>query len=204
MSGRIRNLPLWAPEDARHVEPGLLDRLVGSPSTLARDDVGGVPIGPVVLRSDWFVGAVALLGLPQKLCEGRDIHDRSSFGGPGQTRPGSRVVICWSSQPLPSGSWNPANVLYERPSGSGPGTGCPPKPAKWNASLTSTPRPLSSARAASMSDTTRYRFWTEPGAAFVTLLPKWMEHCEPGGVSWTTRKPSTPGKSASSRQPRPS
>ena len=27
-----------------------------------------------------------------------------------------------------------------------------------------------------MSDTTRYRFWTEPGAAGVIPLPRWMEH----------------------------
>ena len=36
---------------AFHVERGILGGLLGSPPALARDDVGGVPIRPVVLRS---------------------------------------------------------------------------------------------------------------------------------------------------------
>ena len=35
-------------------------------------------------------------------------------------RPGSRVVISWSSQPLPSGSLNVANEPYVAPSGARP------------------------------------------------------------------------------------
>jgi hypothetical protein len=46
----------------------------------------------------------------------------------------------------------------------------------------------SSSRAASMSETIRYRPWAEPGAAAVTFLPKMTEHPEPGGVNWITRK----------------
>ena len=59
--------------------------------------------------------------------------------------------------------------------------------ASWNTSLTATPRPSSSSRAASMSETIRYRPWAEPGAAAVTFLPKMTEQPEPGGVNWITR-----------------
>ena len=41
----------------------------------------------------------------------------------------------------------------------------------------------SSLRAASMSDTIRYRPWEEPGFAGVTFLPKITEAPEPGGVN---------------------
>ena len=39
------------------------------------------------------------------------------------------------------------------------------------------------------------------GAAAVILVPNWIEQPEPGGVNWTTRKPLSKGKSASSRHP---
>jgi hypothetical protein len=49
-----------------------------------------------------------------------DVLDRQSS----HSRPGSRVVISWSNQPLPSGSLNSANAKYERPScASRPGVG---------------------------------------------------------------------------------
>ena len=54
-------------------------------------------------------------------------------------------------------------------------------------SLTSTPRPTSSACAASMSVTTRCVPAYEPGAASVIPMPIEIEQAEPGGVSWTTR-----------------
>jgi hypothetical protein len=41
----------------------------------------------------------------------------------------------------------------------------------------------------------------EPGAAEVMLVPNWIGHAEPGGVNWTTRKPLSKGKSASSLHP---
>ena len=44
-----------------------------------------------------------------------------------------------------------------------------------NTSLISTPRPISSSRAAPMSETIRYSPWATPGAAAVTL-PKMTEH----------------------------
>src|ERR1700730_15247811 len=34
------------------------------------------------------------------------------------------------------------------------------------------------------------------------FVPNWMEHAEPGGVYWTTRKPLSNAKSASSRHPK--
>ena len=42
----------------------------------------------------------------------------------------------------------------------------------------------------------------EPGAANVIFVPNWTEHPEPCGVNWTTRKPLSKGKSASSLHPR--
>ena len=36
----------------------------------------------------------------------------------------------------------------------------------------------------------------------VMFVPNWTEHPEPGGVNWTTRKPLSKGKSASSLHPR--
>ena len=78
---------------------GLLGRL----ALLLRDDVGGVPIRPVVLRSGRFVLAMALLCFPQKLGQRRDVQLLNP-------RPGSRVLTSWSSQLLPSGSLNVAYV----------------------------------------------------------------------------------------------
>jgi len=42
----------------------------------------------------------------------------------GSMRPGSRVVISWNSQPLPSGSWNEADERLLRCAGSRPLTRC--------------------------------------------------------------------------------
>ena len=56
--------------------------------------------------------------------------------------------------------------------------------------------------AASMSETIRYRPWAEPAGAVVIFVPNWTEQPEPGGVNWTTRKPLSKAKSASSLHPR--
>lgn len=66
-------------------------RFLGSLSLLARNNVGGIPLRPVVLRTDRFVLVMSLLCFLPKL---------------GQ----SRVLISWSTQLLPSGSLNDANV----------------------------------------------------------------------------------------------
>src|SRR3954447_4707540 len=114
------------------------------------------------------------------------------------SRPGSRVVTSWSSQPLPSGSLNDAYAKYERPgeSGNPGGFGCS------STSLTSTPRLIRSSRAASMSLTARYNLSRDPGSIAVKPFPKWIEHCECGGVICTNRTSSPAVKSASSRHPR--
>ena len=47
-----------------------------------------------------------------------------------------------------------------------------------------------------------FGMWSiEPGAIAVMPLPKWIEHSEPGGVTWTTQKFSLTLKSASRRHP---
>ena len=117
-------------------------------------------------------------------------------------------MISCSSQTLPSGSLNDAKEPYVARSGAAPATRPPgsalnwaPGSAAWKVSLTSAPFAARSARAASMSATTRYMFCAVPGAACVMLVPNWTEHGEPGGVYWTIRKPLSKAKSASSRHP---
>src|SRR6266705_1579363 len=53
----------------------------GRPSVLSRDNVGGVPPRPMVLRGGWFVLAMMLLRLTQKLCQHRDIQIAESTSG---------------------------------------------------------------------------------------------------------------------------
>src|SRR5688500_8979711 len=69
---------------ALHVARSVLGRLLGSPAALARDDVGGVPPRPVVLRSGRFVGAMMLLCLSQELGQSRDVH--AAQAPPGKPR----------------------------------------------------------------------------------------------------------------------
>ncbi len=63
----------------------------------------------------------------------------------------------------------------------------PPGPRPCHGSLTAAPSRVSSARAASMSSTTRIRLPAWPGVAFETPSPKWIEAGEPGGVNCTMR-----------------
>src|SRR5262249_14202631 len=64
----------------------------------------------------------------------------------------------WRTQTLPSGSRRSANELYLPRAGSGPDAR--PSGPKWKISATSTPRRTNSARAASMSATTRCKPFT--------------------------------------------
>src|SRR5262249_3684802 len=48
---------------------------------LSRDDVGGVPPRPTVLRGGWFVFAMMLLRLTQKLRQRRDVEIAESASG---------------------------------------------------------------------------------------------------------------------------
>jgi hypothetical protein len=97
---------------------------------------------------------------------------------------------------LPSGSLNDAYAKYDRPATSHPGGF-----GGSSTSLTSTPRLTRSSRAASMSLTARYSFSRDPGSMTVMPLPKWIEHCDRGGVICTWRK-SPRSMSMSSRHPR--
>jgi hypothetical protein len=81
-----------------------------------REDIGGVPAEPVMLRRSRLVSAMAFLRPAEKLRQRRNVHDS------GQVRPGSRSLISSSSHELPSGSLNAAYVRYERFSGSLPGS----------------------------------------------------------------------------------
>src|SRR3712207_1448454 len=61
-------------------------------------------------------------------------------------------------------------------------------PPRSSTSPTSTPRSTSSARAASISESTRCRAsCTQPGGVCTTPIPKAIEHAEPEGVSLATR-----------------
>src|ERR1043166_4504153 len=53
----------------------------GSPPTLSRDNVGGVPPRPMVLRGGWFILAMMLLRLTQKLGQRRDVEIAKSTSG---------------------------------------------------------------------------------------------------------------------------
>src|SRR5215471_17127906 len=56
---------------------GFLGRL----PVLSRDHVSGVPPRPLVLRGGWFVLAMMLLSLTQKLCQRRDVQIAESTSG---------------------------------------------------------------------------------------------------------------------------
>ena len=120
------------------MERAVLGRLLGSPSLLARDDVGGVPVRPVVLRGGRFVLAMMLLCLSQELGQSRDVQVAESSSGKPRLdlleQPAVAVRIAERGK---------CCVGVDR-SGPGPARGAPPKPVKWNASLTSAPRPMSS------------------------------------------------------------
>src|SRR5205823_15057468 len=82
MSGRIPLISTLRVAGTFHVERGTSGCLVGRLPLLARDDVGGIPPGPVMLRSGRFVLAMALLCLSQELGQSRDVHAESSSGKP--------------------------------------------------------------------------------------------------------------------------
>src|SRR3954471_18304384 len=178
--------------DVRHVAPGGVGGLVRSAPALASVHVRRVPVPPVVRWGGRLERAVTLGRLMQQIRQGGDVHCQSSH-----SRPGIRVVTSWSSHALPSGSLNDAYAKYERPGTSNPGGfGCS------STSLTSIPRLTRSSRAASMSWTARYKRSSEPGSIAVSPFPKWMEHCERGGVICTCRKSSLTTRSMSIRPPR--
>jgi hypothetical protein len=102
----------------------------------------------------------------------------------------------WTVQPFPSGSLKKQNEFHGSPwpSSHSPSTMC-------RTGVMSSPRPTSSARAASMSVTHSWRPWSVPGSIFARPLPIEIEQAEPGGVSWTTRKSSFGWWSTSTTKP---
>src|SRR5688572_16218130 len=64
------------------VEARSLRCIIGGPSALASNDVGGIPAGPVVLRRRRLVHAVPLLCFLKQLCHCCDIEAESSSGQP--------------------------------------------------------------------------------------------------------------------------
>ena len=89
-----------------HVAVGCFSCLLRAAAFLTRAQVGRVPVPPVVLGVRLLVAVVVLRRLAEELCKGRDVHGyaRVDF----HSRPGSRDLISWSSQPFPSGSSNEA------------------------------------------------------------------------------------------------
>src|SRR5581483_8069334 len=67
--------------DLRHVEPGCGRGLFRRAAALARVDIGGVPVPPVVRWGDCLVGAVMFLRLVQEICQGCDVHLGPPFFG---------------------------------------------------------------------------------------------------------------------------
>src|SRR4030095_11331620 len=61
-----------------HVKPGVLHCIFGTPAALPRDDVRGVPVRPMVLRSGRFVFAVMLLRLFEKRRQRGYVHAAES------------------------------------------------------------------------------------------------------------------------------
>jgi hypothetical protein len=119
----------------------------------------------------------------------------SGARAPGRRLP--RAEICCTAQALPSGSVKKQNPTLS--SGSGWGVGLAPR---TRMSLTATPRPSSSARAARRSGTTSCRPRSEPGGMWGTIpSPTTMEQPDPGGVSWTTRCPGPTRVSWSTSKP---
>ena len=126
----------------------------------------------------------------------------------GSTRPGSRAVTSCNSQPLPSGSLERGVRVV----GAALGIRAADRRRAEQIRLVRAGAHVARVvehfadrdatseqllRAASMSETTRYRPWAEPGAAAVTPLPKITEAPEPGGVNWRMRKSSPSMNSAS-------
>ena len=63
-------------------ECAIFGRFFGTPSPLARNDVSGVPIRPVMLRSGRFVLAMTLLCFPEKLGQSRHLQAEAPPGKP--------------------------------------------------------------------------------------------------------------------------
>ena len=96
-SGRDVSAHGWSPSSRRQLRAGLL-----------RHHVRGVPVGPVRVSLPGALLVLAVGGLRPPHALARSPADANAVS-PASIRPGSRVVISCSSQPLPSGSLNDTN-----------------------------------------------------------------------------------------------
>src|SRR5258705_8026683 len=145
-SGRVARP---SPAGTLHVARAILGRFLGGLPLLARDDVGRVPIRPVVLRGGWFVLAVALLGFAQEIGQGRDVEAAQ----PAPRKPGGDLL----QQPAVAvgiAERDPRTVrapLRVRARQASLRPGARRVPSKWKTSLAPAPWATSSPRAAWMT-----------------------------------------------------
>src|ERR1051325_7555754 len=64
------------------VQLGFFGRFLGSPATLTRNHVRGVPAGPMVFRSGRLVLTMVLLCLTEQFCEARHVEADAASGKP--------------------------------------------------------------------------------------------------------------------------
>src|SRR5262245_2570063 len=112
MSGRMRALHLRAFASTFDVPRRVFDGLIGTPPALARDDVGAVPVRPMVLWSGRFVLAMALFCFAQELDLSRDVAAESSSGQPRPDLLEQPAVAIWIAE---TGERKVAGVIGCRP-----------------------------------------------------------------------------------------
>src|SRR6187551_3429590 len=74
MSATAPKMRRRSPAGTLHVERSVLRCVLWRFPALARNDVGGIPSRPVMLRCGRFVRAMVLFRLAQKLSHRRDVH----------------------------------------------------------------------------------------------------------------------------------
>ena len=148
--------------------------------------VRGVPVGPVRVG---LAGALLVLAVggrraPQRARQVARRGERRLGGvdAAGQPRRDLLQQPAVAVRVAERGERAVAGVIGRRPADATAAVGLElaARVSGWNTSLTSTPRPTSSSRAASMSETIRYRPWAEPGAADVMFVPNWIEQPRAG------------------------
>ena len=155
----------------------------------------------MVLRGGWFVLAMMLLRLTQKLCQRRDVQIAESTSGQARCdlleQPGVAIRVAERSK------GKVAAVTGVRPTDATVAFGTELstrfQSMEHLTDLDTEGNELFASRFNMRND--QVRPWAEPGAAVVIFVPNWTEHPEPGGVNWTARNPLSNGKSASSLHP---
>ena len=139
--------------DVGHVAPSGRGGVLGGAAVFASVDVGGVPVPPVMLRMGLLIRVVMLGRFMEKGCSGKR-RPSSILPLPAPKprldlleQPGVTIRIAERGISVEGASLRIA--ARNRP------------PSRWNTSLTSTPRPMRSSRAASMSDPTAGADWSQ-------------------------------------------